>query len=117
MLQHDEIMKHWLLDNGEGEVVAVNTEQPEEPKLVLTNKSVAPEWFNVLRASGAMYQQLTRQFEALQALIDLAESVGANEQLVRTFIELQNAILLTQRVAVEGVEKVGKAIDKETKPS
>lgn len=116
-MQHAEIMKYWLLTDEEQQVIAVNTEEVEPPKLVFTNKTVAPEWFNVLRASGAMYQQLTRQFEALQSLIELAETVGANESLVRTFIELQNAILLTQRVAVEGVEIVGKAIDNEMKSS
>jgi len=116
-MQHAEIMKYWLLTDEQQQVIAVNTEQPEPPSLVFTSKTVAPEWFNVLRASGAMYQQLTRQFEALQSLIDLAEQHGANEGLVRTFVELQNAILLTQRVAVEGVEVVGKAIDNELKSS
>ena len=114
-MEHAQIESYWLVKDEGGNVLAINTQKFEVPKLVLTEQSVAPEWYNVLRASGAMYQQLTRQFEALQALIDLTESVGPNHPIIRTFIELQNAILLTQQVAREGVETVGGMLDKQPK--
>lgn len=66
-------------------------------------------------ASAAMYQQLSHQFQALQALIDLGEIVGVNEELLSHFNNMQNGILLAQRVAIEGVEKVAVSIDAQKK--
>ena len=115
-MQHEEIERYWLVKDEDGNVLAINTQAFEAPKLVLTEQSVAPEWYNVLRASGAMYQQLTAQYNALQDLIDLSETVtGPNNPIIRNFIELQNAILLTQQVAREGVENVAVMLDKQPK--
>jgi len=115
-MKHEDFSKYWLLRDDEGNVLQINTEEAEQAKIVFTEGSVAPEWYNVLRASGAMYQQLTAQYNALQDLIDLSETVtGPNNPIIRNFIELQNAILLTQQVAREGVEKVGGMLDKQPK--
>lgn len=115
-MQHDEIERYWLVKDEAGNVLAINTQDFEAPKLVLTEQSVAPEWFNVLRASAVMYQQLTLQYKALQDLIDLSETAtGPNNPIIRNFIELQNAILLTQQVAREGVENVAVMLDKQPK--
>ena len=115
-MNHQDLTKYWLIRDDEGNVLSVNTEEAEPAKIVFTEGSVAPEWYNVLRASGAMYQQLTAQYNALQDLIDLSETVtGSNNPIIRNFIELQNAILLTQQVAREGVEKVGGMLDKQPK--
>ncbi len=117
-MQHNEIERYWLVKDEDGNVLAINTQDFEAPKLVLTEQSVAPEWFNVLRASAVMYNQLSAQYNALQDLIDVSETVtGPNNPIIRTFIELQNAILLTQQVAREGVEKVGGMLDKQPKSS
>lgn len=115
MLTHNDVMNCWLVRDENGNVLQVNTEQFAAPKLVLTEQSVSPEWFNVLRASAAMYQQLSHQFQALQALIDLGEIVGVNEELLSHFTNMQNGILLAQRVAIEGVEKVSASIDAQKK--
>lgn len=115
MLTHNDVMNCWLVRDEMGNVLQVNTEQFAPPKLVLTEQSVSPEWFNVLRASAAMYQQLSHQFQALQALIDLGEIVGVNEELLSHFTNMQNGILLAQRVAIEGVEKVSASIDAQKK--
>ena len=115
-MEHAQIESYWLVKDETGNVLAINTQDFEAPKLVLTEGSVAPEWYNVLRASGAMYQQLTAQYNALQDLIDLSETVtGPNNPIIRNFIELQNAILLTQQVAREGVENVAVMLDKQPK--
>ena len=117
-MNHQDLAKYWLIRDDEGNVLSVNTEEAEPAKIVFTEGSVAPEWYNVLRASGAMYQQLTAQYNALQDLIDLSETVtGPNNPIIRNFIELQNAILLTQLVAIEGVEKVSASIDAQNKTS
>ncbi len=123
-MKHEDFSKYWLLRDDEGNVLQVNTEEAETPKIVFTEGSVAPEWYNALRAAGAMYNQLTEQYRALHDLIDISETVtGPNnpiirtfiELLIRTFIELQNAILLTQQVAREGVENVAVMLDKQPK--
>ena len=117
MLTHNDIMNCWLVRDENGNVLQINTEQFAAPKLVLTEQSVAPEWFNVLRASAVMYQQLTLQYKALQALIELGETAGVNEELLSHFTNMQNGILLAQLVAIEGVEKVSASIDAQNKTS
>ena len=115
-MNHQDLAKYWLIRDDEGNVLQINTEEAEAPKLVFTEGSVAPEWYNALRAAGAMYNQLSAQYNALQDLIDLSETVtGPNNPIIRTFVELQNAILLTQQVAREGVETVGGMLDKQPK--
>ena len=117
-MKHEDFSKYWLIRDDEGNVLQINTEEAEAPKVVFTEGSVAPEWYNALRAAGAMYNQLSAQYNALQDLIDLSETVtGPNNAIIRTFVELQNAILLTQQVAREGVETVGGMLDKQLKPS
>lgn len=117
-MKHEDFEKYWLLRDDDGNVLQVNTQESETPKIVFTEGSVAPEWYNALRAAGAMYNQLTAQYNALQDLITISETVtGPNNPIIRTFIELQNAILLTQQVAREGVEKVGGMLDKQPKSS
>ena len=114
-MNHQDLAKYWLIRDDEGNVLSVNTEEAEPAKIVFTEGSVAPEWFNVLRASAVMYQQLSHQFQALQSLIDLGEIVGVNEELLSHFNNMQNGILLAQRVAIEGVENVAVAIDAQKK--
>ncbi len=115
-MKHEDFSKYWLLRDDEGNVLQVNTEEAETPKIVFTEGSVAPEWYNALRAAGAMYNQLTEQYRALQDLIDISETVtGPNNPIIRNFVELQNAILLTQQVAREGVENVAVMLDKQPK--
>jgi len=115
-MKHEDFEKYWLLRDDEGNVLQVNTQELETPKIVFTEGSVATEWYNALRAAGAMYNQLTAQYNALQDLITISETVtGPNNPIIRNFIELQNAILLTQQVAREGVEKVGSMLDKQPK--
>ena len=116
-MEHAQIESYWLVKDETGNVLAINTQDFEAPKLVLTEQSVAPEWFNVLRASAVMYQQLTLQYKALQALIELGETAGVNEELLSYFTNMQNGILLAQLVAIKGVEKVGGMLDKQPKSS
>ena len=116
-MNHQDLAKYWLIRDDEGNVLSVNTEEAEPVKIVFTEGSVAPEWYNVLRASGAMYQQLTLQYKALQALIELGETAGVNEELLSHFTNMQNGILLAQLVAIEGVEKVSASIDAQNKTS
>ena len=58
-MEHAQIESYWLVKDETGNVLAINTQDFEAPKLVLTEQSAAPEWFNILRASAVMYQQLT----------------------------------------------------------
>lgn len=116
-MEHAQIESYWLVKDETGNVLAINTQDFEAPKLVLTEGSVAPEWFNVLRASAVMYQQLTLQYKALQAFIELGETAGVNEELLSHFTNMQNGILLAQLVAIEGVEKVSASIDAQNKTS
>ncbi len=116
-MEHAQIESYWLVKDETGNVLAINTQDFEAPKLVLTEQSVSPEWFNVLCASAVMYQQLTSQYKALQALIELGETAGVNEELLLHFTNMQNGILLAQLVAIKGVEKVSASIDAQNKTS
>lgn len=116
-MNHQDLAKYWLIRDDEGNVLSVNTEEAEPAKIVFTEGSVAPEWFNVMLASAVMYQQLTLQYKALQALIELGETAGVNEGLLSHFTNMQNGILLAQLVAIEGVEKVSASIDAQNKTS
>jgi hypothetical protein len=114
-VNHEEISSYWLVKDENNNVIALNTKEFEEPKLVFTPDSVAPDWFNLLRASAVLYQQLTLQYNAIQALIELSESSGVGEMLLSNFQSMQTGILLAQQVAIKGVEDVAASIEAENK--
>lgn len=103
-LTHAEIMRTDFA-NSDGVVIA-HDRQNGGVFVALVKQGSNERSFNLLRASALLYQQLTRQYEALQALIDACEHQGALD-LVPTFTGLQDAIMLAQRCAVDGVERVG----------
>lgn len=109
-----DFTKKWLIPNEKGDLMAVDFEMKETPKLVCEKQNIAPEWFNLFAASDLMYKTLTQQFEALEELIVVGETVASSDNpLIKNLIELQNAILEVRQIARDGF----KPIDKNNKPS
>lgn len=79
-----------------------------------------PALRNLFVASATMYQTLSRQYEALQGLIDLIDGLPNTPELDKlqtSFVEMQNGLLLAQRVAQVGIEEVSKTLDTDSKRS
>lgn len=105
-MNHFDIERNWLIKGKDGDVLAMDIEKGDA-KIVFMKESVAPEWYNILRASALMYHELSNICEGLQELIDISEAAnGADDTTIKNYIQLQNSILLTQQVAREGVENV-----------
>ncbi len=82
--------------------------------------TVDPALSNLFTAAPTLYQTLTEQYKALQGLIELIDTLPNSAELgklQRSFIEMQNACLLAQRVAQVGIEEVAKTLDSSSKPS
>lgn len=120
----DNVGKHaWLMENvfflgdDEASVLSIDRTPVREGRdavclPVFKREHVAPEHFNLLRASPMLYQQLTYQFEVLQSVIDNLYGNPLAERLAASLIDAQNAIMLTQRAAIEGIEKVAAELDR-----
>lgn len=78
-----------------------------------------PAITNLLVSAPMLYQTLSQQFMALQVLVDMAEAISPQtddlRKLCRSLTEMQNAIMLAQRVAQVGIDDVAKTLDSETK--
>ena len=77
--------------------------------------TVDPALYNLLAAAPTMYQALSMQYNAIQWLIEIAERLPQTPELDKlqsSFIEMQNAMLLAQRVAQVGIEEVANSLDK-----
>ena len=68
---------------------------------------------NLLAAAPLMYECLSRQYQSLQGIIDVIESLPNNfvlDKLRSAFIGMQDACLMAQRVAQVGTEEVAKSL-------
>jgi hypothetical protein len=106
MLKHEQIMKAMLLRLEGGEVIDFDQAR-EQAVVVLTHQSVNTEYYNLLRASAVMYQTIQQQSDAIEAIINLAELVGA-DGIVAPLLQMQTGLYLAKRIALEGVEGVAK---------
>lgn len=82
--------------------------------------TVNPALVRLLTAAPTMYQCLSQQYQALQSLVDIIEGLPNSAELGAlhsSFIEMQNACLMAQRVAQVGYEEVANSLDKPLKSS
>lgn len=84
----------------------------DELETVFRQSAIAPEFFNLVRSSALMYQQLTAQFNYLESLLALADAAEADEAFKRQIGLAQNGILLAQQAAREGIEAVARMLRK-----
>lgn len=80
--------------------------------------TVDPMLVQLLAAAPTMYQCLSQQYQALQGLIDIIEALPNSAELGKlhtSFIEMQNACLMAQRVAQVGYEEVANSLDRSSK--
>jgi hypothetical protein len=112
-------MEHvfFLSESGE-KVLSISREgvrigEDCEVKLVFEKAKVSAEHFNLLRSSPLLYQQLTYQYTVLQVLLEQLDGLPNTESLQRSLTDAQNAIMLTQRAALEGIEKVADELSRE----
>lgn len=69
---------------------------------------------NLFLSAPMMYRALSLQYKALQEFINLIDEAPTDSvlaALLPSFIEMQNGILLTQRVAQTGADEVSKSVD------
>lgn len=108
MLNHEQIMNAMLLQL-EGGVVIEYEQSVEQARVVFTQHSVNPDYFNLLRASAVLYQTNQKQIEAVQAMIDLARQVGATG-IIPPLEEMMLGLTLAKRIALEGVEGMAEGV-------
>lgn len=79
--------------------------------------TVDPALYNLLAAAPVMYQSLSKQYEYLQAQIEVIERLPRVGELGKllSLIEAQNACLMAQRIAQVGYENVANSLDKGSK--
>ena len=80
--------------------------------------TVDPMLTNLFLAAPTLYQTLSQQYNAIQGLIEIAERLPQTPELDKlqsSFIEMQNAMLLAQRVAQVGIEEVANSLDRPSK--
>lgn len=106
MLTHDQILAVKLIRAPNGAVVDMNPALPV-PRLVFTDQSVAPEYYNLLRASQMMYRTIHMQQEALESLVEALEQNGI-DFMTPGFVDLQVAMNIAKLTATEGIEKVAE---------
>lgn len=125
-IEHDWLMANvFYLESDDSSVFSIVRDdvregRTSEPKLMFTRNDVAPEAFNLLRTAPMLYQQLTYQYGVLQALIEALEAskvAGVSANLIKSLLDSQNAIMLTQRAAVEGIEKVADELNNKEPPT
>ncbi|WZB35723.1 hypothetical protein FtMidnight_43 [Enterobacteria phage FtMidnight] len=75
-----------------------------------------PELENLLIAAPYLYNALTHQFNSLQVILDNLEKSAVQSEELEAFrnglIQMQNGVLLAQRVAQIGIDEVAKSLDK-----
>lgn len=108
MLQHDQLFDRFLIhDERTGDLIEIPAEQAGQQfvnfRLICNKANVHPDWFNVMRASGLMYQQLENQAQSLQELAEICTQADL-KLLAGELQSMLQAIRLTQRCALEGVE-------------
>lgn len=82
--------------------------------------TVDPQLKNLFLAAPTLYQTLSQQYQAIQGLIEIAEGLPATpelDKLQRSFIEMQNGMLMAQRIAQVGIEEVANSLDTDSKRS
>lgn len=109
MLKHEQIMNAMLLQL-EGGVVIEYEQSVEQARVVFTQHSVNPDYFNLLRASAVLYQTNQKQIEAVQAMIDLAQQVGATG-IITPLEEMMLGLTLAKKIAIEGVEGIAEGVN------
>lgn len=111
----------FFLDDSEKSILSINREtvrqgKDSEVKHVADVSSIAPEHVNILIAAPMLYQQLTYQYHVLDSILAALEVVPHSESLSRCLTNAQNSILLTQRAALEGINKVADEIESQRYP-
>lgn len=104
-----------------GAILAVDRDQIESgkgtfvPFSAFAPGTVAPQLFDFLQCAPLLYQQLTRQYASLQIIADKMEEGGmpANNPLLVMIANMQDAVLLSQAAARDGIMKASAAIDRE----
>lgn len=117
---NEQELEHLAIDQIPGHLIAMdvrdigNTRYP----VIAIGPELPPKALNLVIAAAHMYQQLGREYNMLQSVMEFLETVNAGtqkatgerlafaDQLVETFTQMQNEILKARRVAVVGPEKV-----------
>jgi hypothetical protein len=117
----DEELSVMALEQIPGHLVAIDIYDVGNGKPLIgvgVGPELPPKLLNLVIAAPHMYQQLGREFQMLQSVIEFLETVNAGTQkttgerlafadeLVATFTTMQNEIMKARRVAVVGPEMV-----------
>lgn len=88
-----------------------------EPFISHSRLSVANPLLNFVQAAPLLYQHLTAQYEMMERLKNHLRNVGVNDDnpFIGQIDTMQDAILLCQSAARDGIAAVSKQLDKERK--
>lgn len=82
------------------------------PNPVIAECAVAPGYYNLLAASRVMFGALDNQAVWLQKLLDLCDATGVDpaSDLPKTLASMQDAVMLAQQCATDGLNNVASTI-------
>lgn len=111
--RHVELMGMVFYQDG-GELLCANRDEvrqglPTEVLKVCEVAALNPKLLPVIEGSPILYQQLTYQYFVLQSIIELLDRppfVKGQETFIRQLQDAQNAIMMTQEIAVKGLQTV-----------
>lgn len=115
-MDHFEAMESLVVINPiTGDAHVTNTRRNTIGGVVFKADAIAPEWLNMVRAAPFMYRALASQFNQLEKIARALEASKSNPALISALFKMQDSLLLSMRVALEGLEVVSDEIDREPK--
>lgn len=79
--------------------------------MVATSRGLNPDYRHIIQASLMMYKTLAATKIGYDKIIAYAEALG-DQQLIGHILQLQAAVIVTMRCAIEGLDTIAKNSEK-----
>jgi hypothetical protein len=110
MLNHKEILKTCLFKTDAGELIAINRNNGAIDAVVAKMDSIDKRYFNLLSASSIMYESLSRMLEVIETILANLK-LNNNSEAIFPFEAIKTNLVLTMRVATEGIATVSADLE------
>lgn len=108
-ITHEDLMRiTCIVDPATQCVFAVDPMQDNVPTFVANQRTVAPDFRNLIGAAHLLYRTNAEIETGLQTLIELLEAHGG-DALVNSIQQMASSLNVARRCAIEGLEKIAAA--------